>query len=96
MGIFLIEDLVDLLCMGMVLGEDDSLAQLLTVVDLDAFRHQHMKHLTDGIRIEDPLVQRGGNDLLRQLTVFIGEGILVCFPLLFRQIFISNAGIQEL
>ena len=43
MGVFLVEYLIDFFCMCMVLGKDNGLAQLLTVINLDIIRLKRNK-----------------------------------------------------
>ena len=91
MGVLLPEHLQDLLRVAVVLGKDDRLAQLFAVVDFQAVGHQQVQRLADGVLVEQPLVEGGGLDLLRQFPVLIGEGGLVFLLLLLRQVVISNA-----
>ena len=53
-----VENLKDFFCVGVVFRKDNGFAQLLTVVDFDTLCHQHMKHLPNGVLIEDPFIQR--------------------------------------
>ena len=95
MRILLAEHLQDLLSMTVVLGEDDGLAQLLPVVDFHPVGHQQIQGQLDGILVEEPLVEGGGLDPLRQLPVFVGEGSLVFCLFLLRQIVVGDALLQE-
>ena len=55
--VLLAEDLEDLFGVGVVLGKDDGLADLVAVVDLEAVGHEDIQHLADGVLVEDPLVE---------------------------------------
>ena len=81
--------------MGVVLGEDDRLADLVAVVDLDAVGHENVQHFTDRILVEDPLVERGGGDALRQLAVLIFKGVLVDLLFFLGQIVVHDALLDE-
>ena len=77
MWILFAEDLQNFFGVAVVLGEDDGLAQLLPVVDLQAIGHQQVQGQTDGVLVEQPLVEGGGLNPLGQLPVLVGEGGLI-------------------
>ena len=93
--IFLVEHLKDFLGVDVVLCKDDRFAQLTAVVDGQALGHQRMQHLTDGILVENPLVQSRGRNTLRKLTVFICEGILVCLSVRVGKLVVDDALLNE-
>ena len=95
MRILLAEDPEDFLCMGMVLGKDDGLAQLVAVVDFEAVGHEDVQHLADGVLVEDPLVERGGGDALRQFAVFVLEGVLIGLLVRLGQLVVYDALLDE-
>ena len=66
-----VEAFSDELGMVVVLGEDDGLAQPVAACDLLAVGHQVLKHLVDRVRVEQPLVDRCGFDLVRDRAVLV-------------------------
>ncbi len=82
--------------MLVVLGKDDGLAELLTVVDFESIGHQDMENLPDGIFIENPFIQGGGRNGFRYLTVFIPECLLINGLLIFGQFVVDNALLNKL
>ena len=54
-----------------------------------------MQHLTDGVLVEHPLIQRGGADELRQIAVVL-KGFFVCRLVLVGQLVVGNAFLQKL
>ena len=91
MRVFLAEHLEYLLRVAVVFGEDYRLAQLLAVVDLQAVRHKQIERQADGVLVEQPLVESGGLYLIRQLTVFVGEGGLVLGLFVLGQLVVGDA-----
>ena len=91
MGEFSAEDLVDLLGMLVVLGKNDGLAKLFTVIDAQTVVHQHVQDLTDGILVKHPFVERRGCDQLRKFTVFVLKGVLVGLLIGFGKVVIHDA-----
>ena len=57
MRVFLVKNFKNLLCMIMILGKNNRLSQLLSVVDFQAIRHQNMEHLFYRIFVENPSIQ---------------------------------------
>ena len=57
MRILFIKYLKDFFCMLVVLGKDDRLPDLVSVINLQAVLHKDTQHLADGICVEKPLVQ---------------------------------------
>ena len=94
-GILFAEDFQNFFGVAVVLGEDDGLAQLLPVVDLQSVGHQQVQGQTDGVLVEQPLVEGGGLNPLGQLPVLVGEGGLILRLLLLGQIGVGNALLQE-
>ena len=80
----------------MVLGENDSLAQLFPVVDFQAVGHEQVQGLADGILVEYPFVEPGGLDLLRQVTVLISEGGLIFLLFVLWQAVIGDSLLEKL
>ena len=54
MRVIFIEDFKDFFRMIMILGKNDRLSKLLTIIYLDTFGHNCMQHLPDGILIKNP------------------------------------------
>ena len=66
-----VEALGDELGVGLVLGEDDRLAEPVAARDLQAARHQVLQHLVDGVLVEQPLVDRRGLDPVGDVAVLV-------------------------
>ena len=94
-GILFAEDLQNFFGVAVVLGEDDGLAQLLPVVDLQAIGHQQVQGQTDGVLVEQPLVEGGGLNPLGQLPVLVSKSGLILRLFLLGQVGVGNALLQE-
>ena len=81
--------------MTVVLGKDYGFAQLLTVINLKALRHNNMKHLANGIDVKHPFIQRGGHDFLRKFIILVKELLLILRLFFFGQFIIDNALLDE-
>ena len=79
----------------MVFGEDNRFAKPVTRSDSLAVGHQVLKHLVDGIGIEEPLVDRRRVDLLRDIAIFIPLDRVPLFLLFLAQVVIANALTDE-
>ena len=44
--------------MLVIFGKDDRLPDLVSVIDLEAVFHKDAQHLANGVRIEEPFIQR--------------------------------------
>ena len=95
MGIFFMEHRKDFLRVGVIFRKDDGLAQLAAVVDGQAVCHQGIQNLPDGILVEDPFVQSGGRNALRQVAVFILKGVLIGLLVLVGKLVVDNALLDE-
>ena len=95
MWILFAEDLQNFFGVAVVLGEDDGLAQLLPVVDLQAIGHQQVQGQTDGVLVEQPLVEGGGLNPLGQLPVLVSKSGLILRLFLLGQVGVGNALLQE-
>ena len=95
MGVFFPEDLMDLLGMLVVLGENNGLTQFFAVVDTKTVLHQNVQDLTNGILVEHPLVDGRGGDGFRQFPVFILKGVLVRPLILLGQIVVHDSLLDE-
>ena len=91
-----VEALRDELGMGVVLGEDDRLAEPVAVLDLDAVRHQVLEHLVDGVGVEQPLVERGRVDCAGDGAVVVPFERVPCLLLLVGQFVVADAAVEEL
>ena len=91
MRVVRIEALVDELRVVVVLGEDDRLAEPVAVRDLQPMRHQMLEHLVDGVGVEQPLVDRGGIDLVGDVAVFVPLDRVPLFLFLVGQIVVADA-----
>ena len=95
MGVLLAEHLQNFLSVAVILGKDDGLAQLLSVVNFQAVGHQQIQSQADGILVEQPLVEGRGLDPLGQLPILIGEGGLILRLFLLGQIGVGDALLHE-
>ena len=77
MRIFLMEHLKDLLCMSMIFGKDNCLADLFPVIDLQPLCHHRLQNFPNGIFVKDPGVQRRRANSFRKISIFINEILLV-------------------
>ena len=81
--------------MGLVLGEDDGLAEPVAAFDLETVLHQVGDDVIDGILVEQPFVDLGGIDA-------VGDFVLAPFqhvPLVFfflGEIVVAQAGAHDL
>ena len=89
--VFLTENLQYLLRVAVILGEDDRLSQLFTVVYLQTIRHKQIQRQTYRVLVEQPFVERGGFYALRHLAVFVREGRLIYRFFILREVVISYA-----
>ena len=94
LGIGLPKHLQNLLRVGVVFGKDDRLAQLGAVVDFQPVGHEDVEHLSDGVLVEHPLVQRGGGNAVRCLAV-PAKGVLISRLVLLGQLVVHNALLQK-
>ena len=53
-----------------------------------------MQHLTDGVLVEHPLIERGRADKLRQIAVVL-KGFFVCRLVLVGKLVVGNAFLQK-
>ena len=95
MGIFFMEHRKDFLRMGVIFCKDDGLAQLAAVIDGQAVCHQGIQNLPDGVLVEDPFVQSGGRNALRQIAVFILKGVLISLLVRVGKLVVDNALLDE-
>lgn len=89
MRIFLMEHLKDLLCMSMIFGKDNCLADLFPVIDLQPLCHHRLQNFPNGIFVKDPGVQRRRANSFRKISIFINE-ILLVFLFFFIRQFVIN------
>ena len=75
--IFLVEHLKDFLGVDVVLCKDDGFAQFAAIVDGQAIGHQRIQYLSDGIFIENPLIQRRRCNTLRKFTILVLKSVLI-------------------
>jgi hypothetical protein len=71
MRIIGIEALNDELRMVMILGEDDRFPEPIACGDFQSMGHQVLKHLVDGVRVEQLLVDRWRIDLAGDVAIFV-------------------------
>ena len=81
--------------MGVALGKDDRLADLVAVVDLEAMGHQNVQHFADRVFVENPLIQSRRCDAFRQFAVIIFESVLIGFLVFLGQVVIHDTLLYE-
>ena len=93
---FLVENFIYLFCMMMVSCKDDCLANLLTIINFDCILHYNTQGLSYGVLIEYPFVQSSCINAVRQLAIFINEGVFIFFLLITRKIIVGNALLHKI
>ena len=76
------ETLHDSLSMFVVIGKDNGLSDLRTVVGPQSVFHQDIEDFTDRVLIENPLIQGRRSNAFRKFSIFILKSIFVN-PLIF-------------
>ena len=90
-----VEALLDELGVGLVLGEDDRLAEPVAAGDLVAVGHQGGEHLVDGVLVEQEPVELLGVDRVRRPVLAPVEGVPLVL-LLLGQLVVGDALAEEL
>ena len=95
LGVCDVEALLDELGVGLVLGEDDRLAESVAAGDLVALGHQGGEHLVDGVLVEQEPVELLGVDRVRRPVLAPVEGVPLVL-LLLGQLVVGDALAEEL
>ena len=96
LGVVEVEALLDELGVGLVLGEDDGLAEPVAAGDLVPVGHQGGEDLVDGVGVEQEPVELLGGDGVGDVAVLVPlEGVPVVL-LLLGQVVVADALAQEL
>lgn len=72
--------------MSVAPGKNNGFANGAVVPDTDTICHQDGQSLFDGILVEDFLIQRRSIDGLGQVSLFIGERVLIGLFFFVRQV----------
>ena len=81
--------------MQMVFRKNNGLADIFSEMNAVTFRHEDVQHFSDGVLVEQPLIQRRGIDLLRDKILILKS--IFEFVLLFRgEIVVVDAILHEL
>ena len=95
MRIIRIEARADKFGMSAVFGEDNGLPEPVAVLDLDPVSHQVLEHAVDGVRVEQPLVERRRLDNARNGTAIVPLQRVPRLLLFIGELVVADAAVEE-